>query len=99
VSQHENGELTIGDSHEYDLAPDPFLRDSIERLILEYLDTFLGLDQFDIVERWHGVYAKHPKKSYVVATPLPGVMAITGVGGAGMTLSFGLAERLLNSLW
>jgi len=95
VSQHEDGNLTIGDSHEYGLEVTPFLRSDIERLILEYLDTFLPLDQLEIIERWHGVYAKHPTKSYLIEQPLPGVHLVTGVGGAGMTLSFGITEKAL----
>ncbi len=98
VSQHESGDLTIGDSHEYGMSHDPFLRESIDRLILQYLDTFLDTSQFDIVERWHGVYAKHPTKSYIVDRPCSGVTVVTGVGGAGMTLSFGLADRVCRGL-
>jgi FAD dependent oxidoreductase TIGR03364 len=95
VSQHEDGCLTIGDSHEYGLAVDPFLSEHIEHLILEYLDTFLPTEDFDVIERWHGVYAKHPSRNYLIECLLPGVTLLTGVGGAGMTLSFGIAENAL----
>lgn len=95
VSQHENGDLTIGDSHEYRDWHDPFLTTEIDELILSYLDTFLDRDSIEVTERWHGVYAKHPEKSYVLADLEPGITALTGVGGAGMTLSFGLAQRLV----
>jgi len=98
VSQHEDGGLTIGDSHEYGLDVDPFRREWIDNLILEYLDSFLPVDDLEITERWYGVYAKHPTRSYVIDSPLPGVNIVTGVGGAGMTLSFGLAERTVKSV-
>ena len=94
VSQHEDGSLTIGDSHEYGNGVEPFLREEIDQLILSYLDTFLPVEGLEVFERWYGVYAKHPTKGYVVETPLPGVTIVTGVGGAGMTNSFGLAEKV-----
>jgi FAD dependent oxidoreductase TIGR03364 len=93
VSQHADGALTIGDSHRYGLNVDPFLDEMIDRLILAYLDTFLPVENLEVIERWYGVYAKHPELPYWRAEPMPGVKVLTGVGGAGMTLSFGLAER------
>jgi hypothetical protein len=96
VSRHEDGCLTIGDSHEYGDAPTPFLSETIERLILEYLDTFLPVEDLEVVERWHGVYAKHPSRAMVIEPVSPGITAVTGVGGAGMTMSFGVADKVLN---
>ncbi|MBS1654623.1 MAG: TIGR03364 family FAD-dependent oxidoreductase, partial [Bacteroidetes bacterium] len=40
VSQNESGELTVGDSHEYALTHDPFDKQFINQLILDYLGTF-----------------------------------------------------------
>lgn len=98
VSQHEDGGLTIGDSHEYGLAVTPFLQQKIDELILGYLDTFLDVSQIEVIERWSGVYSKHPTKPYVMQKPLEGVQVVTGVGGAGMTLSFGLAEKSIRMM-
>ncbi len=95
VSQNGRGELTLGDSHEYDDAGDPFDRSEIDELILDYLNTFLDAPGLKIASRWHGTYAKHGSEPYVVIHPAPRVTAITGVGGAGMTLSFGLAEHVV----
>ena len=93
VSQHEDGCLTIGDSHEYGIDVLPYRREEIDDLILDYLDTFLPVSELEIIERWYGVYAKHPSKNYVIDELLPGVTLVTGVGGAGMTLSFGITEK------
>jgi len=95
VSQNQRGELTIGDSHEYGDAIEPFDNPRIDDLILAYLKTFLTVPNLTIAARWHGTYIKHPTAAYVVARVSPEVLAVTGVGGAGMTLSFGLAEQVV----
>ena len=41
VAQNADGELVIGDSHEYGDAIEPFDKPQIDDLILEYLQTFL----------------------------------------------------------
>lgn len=97
VSQTPAGELKIGDSHEYGDDVDFFDKPEIDRLILDYLATFATLEDTQITRRWHGVYAKHPERPFVRLEPAPGVAVLTGLGGAGMTLSFGLAERTFAS--
>ncbi len=96
VSQNGQGELTLGDSHEYGDHIEPFDRAEIEEWILDYLKTFLQVSGLRIASRWHGSYAKHPEKPFLILEPSPEVRVITGVGGAGMTLSFGLAEQVVN---
>jgi D-hydroxyproline dehydrogenase subunit beta len=95
VSQNGHGELTIGDSHEYDAAIEPFDKAEIDEWILAYLKTFLDAPELRIASRWNGTYVKHSTQPYVVIHPEPNVVAITGVGGAGMTLSFGLAGQVV----
>jgi D-hydroxyproline dehydrogenase subunit beta len=98
VSQNGRGEWVIGDSHEYGAEIGPFDGDQIEQWILDYLGTFLDVSGVRIASRWHGTYAKHPDQPYVILAPCPGVLIITGVGGAGMTLSFGLAEKVVEQV-
>jgi FAD dependent oxidoreductase TIGR03364 len=95
VSQNGRGELVLGDSHEYDAAIEPFDKREIEDLVLEYLGGFLRAPGLRVVARWNGTYVKHPTRPWCVVRPAPGVHVVTGVGGAGMTLSFGLAERVV----
>jgi FAD dependent oxidoreductase TIGR03364 len=97
VAQNGRGEVVIGDSHEYDQAIEPFDKPEIDALILNYLRSFLDAD-LRITSRWHGTYAKHPVEPYFRAFPAPGVTAVTATGGAGMTLSFGLAEQVVNEV-
>jgi D-hydroxyproline dehydrogenase subunit beta len=93
MSQNASGELIIGDSHEYGLNPQPFDQDEINQLILNYLKTFANPPSLAIAATWHGVYAKLPGKTEFVARPQPGVTIVNALSGAGMTLSFGLAEE------
>jgi FAD dependent oxidoreductase TIGR03364 len=95
LSQNEAGELTIGDSHEYDEAIEPFDKPEIDELILRYLRTMIRVPGLRVASRWHGIYLKHPTEPYVIADPRPDMRVVTGVGGNGMTLSFGLAERVV----
>ena len=95
VSQNGQGEVVIGDSHLYGDSIAPFDDPHIDALILDYLNTFLRVPELRIQSRWHGIYAKHPIEPYLVLQPAPGVTAVTGVGGAGMTLSFGLADHVI----
>lgn len=95
VAQNGRGELTIGDSHEYGPEVDPFDKAEIESRILDYLGRFLDVPGLKIVSRWHGTYAKHPSEPYVILDPCAGVRIVTGLGGAGMTLSFGVADAVV----
>lgn len=97
VSQNQCGELTIGDSHEYGLNPDPFNRQFINQLILDYLKQFIRFNNETVIETWNGIYAKLTNgESFLIQEPEHGVTVINGLGGAGMTLSFGLCDQLIN---
>lgn len=96
--QNGSGELVLGDSHEYGDAIEPFDKLKIEDLILSYLRTFTAFPDLRIASRWHGVYATHPSEAFVSRWIDGGALAVTGLGGAGMTLSFGLAEQIAGEL-
>jgi D-hydroxyproline dehydrogenase subunit beta len=98
ASQNDAGEVIVGDSHEYGLDIDPFGKAEIDNLILRELSRVIRLPSWEIAERWHGVYAKNVGRPLFEAEPLPGVYVQTGTGGAGMTMSFGLAERFWETL-
>ena len=99
AAQNGKGEITIGDSHEYGLHLDPFDRAAVNKMILDYLKTFLKINNNTIAETWHGVYPKLTNgDTEIFFSPDPGVYILNGVGGAGMTLSFGLAEEVVEQL-
>ncbi|MBX3408255.1 MAG: TIGR03364 family FAD-dependent oxidoreductase [Phycisphaeraceae bacterium] len=94
ASQNDRGEVILGDSHEYDDEIDSFDKPLVDNLILRELRNVISLPDWNLAERWHGIYAKHPTLPFVHASPLPRVHVFTGLGGAGMTLAFGAAERM-----
>jgi FAD dependent oxidoreductase TIGR03364 len=96
VSQNGSGELTIGDSHEYGLVHDPFDKAFINDLITEYLHTFATFKDWKLLQSWHGIYPKMTNgATELIVETEPGVTVINGVGGNGMTLSFGLCEEII----
>ncbi len=95
AAQNGRGEITIGDSHEYGMHVDPFDRQSINKQIMEYLASFLKISSQSIAETWHGVYPKLTNgDTDIFMLVEDGVYLLNGLGGAGMTLSFGLAEEV-----
>jgi FAD dependent oxidoreductase TIGR03364 len=98
ASETAGGEVTLGDSHEYGLDVSFFDRAEINRLILDYAREYLRLPRFEIAETWHGVYAKHPGKPYMIYEPEAATRVVTVTSGIGMTMSFGLAESVLRGL-
>jgi glycine/D-amino acid oxidase-like deaminating enzyme len=99
VSQNQSGTLTIGDSHQYANDFEPFDETYINQFILNYLKSFMMSDDFNLVQSWNGIYAKmQDERSELFLNPSSGVYLLTGVGGAGMTLSFGLAEEVCGKL-
>ncbi|MGB0347729.1 MAG: FAD-dependent oxidoreductase, partial [Balneolaceae bacterium] len=97
VSQNEHNEMIIGDSHEYGFTFDPFDKSEINELILGYMKGFVNIPNLEMLETWHGVYAKNPEGTEYVVEPSNGIKIITGFGGAGMTFSFGYAFEELSS--
>jgi FAD dependent oxidoreductase TIGR03364 len=95
AAQNGRGEITIGDSHEYGMQVDPFDRQSINKQIMDYLAGFLKISSKSIAETWHGIYPKLTNGDTDIFMLVDeGVYLLNGLGGAGMTLSFGLAEEV-----
>lgn len=95
VAQHPDGTLTIGDSHEYGTSFDITSNQRVQAVIERELDRFLPADRWSVYERWTGQYAKSATEPYVVIPLSNSITLVNGVGGHGMTISQGLAERVV----
>lgn len=99
VSQNGLGELTIGDSHEYGQNFDPFDKQFINQLILDYLKQFARFKDWSLQQSWHGIYPKLTNgETDIFLNPDKNVYILNGLGGAGITLSFGLAEEVVETV-
>ncbi len=97
--QNNAGQITIGDSHEYANTHTPFTNEKINKLIIDYLSKISNFPALQIEEVWNGVYPKLTNgDTDIFYSPEPGIYIINGLGGAGMTLSFGLAEELISTI-
>ncbi len=96
LSENNENQLIIGDSHEYGLELDPFDKEDINRLILQYLNSFASYPKTFIGERWHGIYPKLMGETDFVHEVEDNVTIVNGLSGAGMTMSFGLAEEIMS---
>ena len=95
VSQNSKGELLIGDSHENGLVHEPFIKEEINDLILDYLEKFALIPDFKISHRWAGYYTKREGGKLFLHEPAKQVMIVNGLAGSGMTMSLSIAEDLL----
>jgi len=100
ASQNGLGEITVGDSHEYALTFEPFDREFINTMILDYLGTFAQFKSPKVFQTWHGIYPKMTNgQSEIVIKPESGITIINGLGGNGMTLSFGLCDEVIGGTY
>lgn len=99
ISQHGNGELILGDSHEYGNTLDPFISEEINTLIIKEINRIYLIPELTIDQKWIGIYAKYPGFSEYVKKIHNDITIVNGLGGAGMTLSFGLAEEVVSGTY
>ncbi len=98
LSQNNYGELIIGDTHHYGRTFEPFDSEALNDLVLHYLRSFTQFSRLQVTERWNGIYPKVEGDTCLRVIPERGVSVVTGLGGAGMTLSFAIAEETISQL-
>jgi FAD dependent oxidoreductase TIGR03364 len=98
VTQLPDGDLVVGDTHEYGDTVSPFADERLDELVLAEARRLLGADRLEVKERWHGVYPSAPGEPFAIEQPLPGVAVVEIVSGVGMTTALGLAPRTFDAL-
>jgi D-hydroxyproline dehydrogenase subunit beta len=98
IAQLPDGDLVIGDTHTYGETLAPFGDERLDELLLAEACSLLGVPKLEVRERWHGIYPSMDGGPFLVTEPLPGVRVVENVSGLGMTLAFGFAPRVLDSL-
>ena len=98
VTQLPDGDLLLGDTHEYGDTVSPFHREELDELVLAEARRLLGVERLAVRERWHGVYPSAPGGPFCITLPLPGVAVVEIVSGVGMTTALGLPPRTFAAL-
>jgi FAD dependent oxidoreductase TIGR03364 len=111
ITQLPNGDLVIGDTHEYGDTPTPFGEERLYGLLLDEAASLLGADTLEVRQRWIGIYptlaagahngsASHADGggNFLVTAPCDGVRVVEATTGLGMTLSHGFAGTVLDDL-
>ncbi len=94
ATQRPDGNIVLGDTHHIELTESPFEDETADELLLAQAEALFGARPI-VRRRWRGVYASSPIGPFFVATPTPGVTAVTVTSGIGMTTAFGLAREVL----
>ena len=96
--QDADGSLVVGDSHHYADLPPPFAPAQAEALILDEFAQATGLSPPPVTDRWTGTYAVSDERAFFVDAPSADVRLVMVTCGAGASISFGLAERVIADL-
>ena len=99
MTQNQDNEFILGDSHAYSVDP-PVERMSaeVEELIINYArKMFVKLD-FQVTDRWCGIYTEEKSAGLFHKRQGERIQLLTGIGGKGMTTGPGLAKENIGQL-
>lgn len=97
-TQRPDGSLLVGDSHVLDKTQPPFQCETTSDVLLHRVSQVIGRGDLRVLERWQGIYAASPQQPYLIAPVGERATAVTVTSGIGMTISFGLAQKVLAGL-
>jgi len=68
-------------------------------MILSYLKKMMHIDEWKMIQSWNGVYPIMTNNASELFLEVePGIYILNGIGGHGMTMSFGFAEEVINKI-
>jgi FAD dependent oxidoreductase TIGR03364 len=91
-----DGGLFVGDSHSYDLSPEPFIDQSVADSLLDGVASYFNIENPKVLQRWQGRYADSPTTNLVLERPDEQTTVAAVTSGIGMTSAFGVAELILD---
>lgn len=102
--QTANGQVILGDSHEYwdagsDESIDYQIDEKMNQFIIQAAKNIYDLETYAIDKTWVGIYSQCKDRDIFEMEVMPDVHIVTGIGGKGMTGSFGYAEEHVANLW
>lgn len=96
--QDADGRLVVGDSHEYTTGDFPPPADArTEALIVREAARMTRFDDWQVDERWLGIYAAHPTEPIFRQTIDERIHIVTGIGGKGMTTGPAVARQSIET--
>lgn len=97
--QDEDGRVIVGDSHEYGThGLDERLSAQTEALIIAEAQRISRLENWNISQRWHGIYSLHPEQELLRKTLDDRIHLVTGIGGKGMTTGPAVARESIDGI-
>jgi FAD dependent oxidoreductase TIGR03364 len=102
--QAADGSVILGDSHHYadaknidDLGFD--LNMDIDNFMIQEAKKIIDLPNYDIQNRWYGMYSQCKTKDIFEQTIGDNIHIITGIGGKGMTGSAGFSKENITKIF
>lgn len=101
--QNADGSIIIGDSHHYfpvkgNVEPSYNTSQPLNDFMFAEAKKIMNLDQVQISKTWLGKYSQCDNEEIYLRTIGDDIHVVTGIGGKGMTASFGFAQHYLEGI-
>ena len=98
IVQEQNGNLVIGDTHEYGLSPNPFYYSDAENAVLTQINRIIDVGKLTPVRRWVGTYPRASKEIVTFKCVDKGVYVTTVNRGKGMSICWAWTKENIDRI-